>query len=139
MKDNLNISNIQELCIYAHAFLDASGFKPKYKYPETQLDCIINGMSFAIYGDDTPTFGFGCIFEPNEELTDEEMDNISNLFKNEDIPFDYLHFTEDTVCVESEIPIADFSEELMGWIVDSLSSDTGVLSLLKSKSHIWRG
>ena len=38
-----------------------------------------------------------------------------------DTPFNHLHFENNTISIESEIPIANFSEELMGWIFDPLT------------------
>jgi len=131
----MEIFTIYEACEYARLFLTEAGYSPEYKYGREQLDCVINDVSFAIFGEEeSPTFGIGCIFEHKEALSDEECDKIKAVFDSEESPFEYLHLLDDSIAIESEFEFSVFSSELMTDIVETLTRKEGLIDLLKSFS-----
>ena len=90
---NMNSNKIIE---HAENRLLSLGYFPKHIY-EDQLDCIINGIAFAIYGNnDGETFGFGCIFEPAaDKYAESFLEELKARFGDKYAPFQNLLMCED--------------------------------------------
>ena len=123
--------------------LTEMGYKPYYyDEDEIQVNCIINGTSFAIFCDDTgesDTFGLGIIYEVIEEYSEEEIDKIMDSFESADVPFKYLHYFEEenSFHVETEMLLDEFSKEALIEIVDAINSEDNILNTIKKISYIW--
>ena len=123
--------------------LTEMGYKPYYyDEDEIQVDCLINGLNFAIYCDDTgesDTFGLGIIFELLDKHSDEEIDKIMEQFETADVPFKYLHYYEEdnTFHVETEMLLDNFSKDVLIEIVNAINSEDTILNTIKKISYIW--
>ena len=123
--------------------LSEMGYKPYYyDENEIQVDCLINGLDFAIYCDDTgesDTFGLGIIYELIDEHSDEEIDKIMEAFELADVPFKYLHYFEDenSFHVETDILLDEFSKDVLIEIVNAINSEDNILNTIRNISYIW--
>lgn len=121
--------------------LGALGYKTELEEDEdgTQIDSLINGTSFAVYyGADSETVGYGVVFEPQEEIGDEEFYAIVESLRCEQQPFDNLMEDEEGLLhLEGEVDIEDFTEELLKAIVETLTREKGAVSKLKALSYVW--
>lgn len=104
-----------------------------------QIDALINGTSFAVYyGEETGTVGYGVIFEPQEEISDDEFFAIVEALRCEQQPFDNLMEDEDgLVHLEGEVDVEDFTAELLKAILETLNKEDGAISKLKAYSYVW--
>ena len=131
---NLSLNKIIE---YAENRLLSLGYFPKRIY-DNQLNCIINGISFAIYGsDDGETFGFGCIFEPAaDKYAEGFLEELKARFDGKYAPFQNLLMCEDGL-LHLEAEIDEYTDLLIDEIVNALLDPEGVASAIKKKSYVW--
>ena len=131
---NLSLNKIIE---YAENRLLSLGYFPKHIY-EDQLDCIINGIAFAIYGsDDGETFGFGCVFEPAaDKYAEGFLEELKARFDGKYAPFQNLLMCEDGL-LHLEAEIDEYTDLLIDEIVNALLDPEGVASAIKKKSYVW--
>ena len=131
---NLSLNKIIE---YAENRLLSLGYFPKHIY-EDQLDCIINGIAFAIYGsDDGETFGFGCIFEPAaDKYAEGFLEELKARFDGKYAPFQNLLMCEDGF-LHLEAENNEYTDSLIDAIVNSLLDTDGVASAIKAESYVW--
>ena len=128
---------IKQVIESAREKLVSMGYKPTNPYEE-QLDCIINGIAFAIYGDDEDrVFGYGCIFEPQDEAYgDGYVKELEECYKGDYAPFEHLYTCEDGfVHLEGESEV--YTDGLIEAIVKALSDPEGIGSKIKSNSYVW--
>ena len=102
------------------------------------MDCIINGISFAIYGsDDGKTFGFGCIFEPaTDKYAESFLEELKARFDGKFAPFQNLLMCEDGF-LHLEAENDEYTDSLIDEIVNTLLDPDGVASAIKEKSYVW--
>ena len=121
--------------------LGALGYKTEKEEDEdgTQIDSLIQGASFAVYyGGESETVGYGVIFEPQEEISDDDFYAIVEALRCEQQPFDNFMEDEDGLLhLEGEVDIEDFTEELLKAIVETLTREKGAVSKLKAVSYVW--
>ena len=131
---NMNSNKIIE---HAENRLLSLGYFPKHIY-EDQLDCIINGIAFAIYGsNDGETFGFGCIFEPAaDKYAESFLEELKARFGDKYAPFQNLLMCEDGF-LHLEAENSDYTDSLIDAIVNSLLDTDGVASAIKAESYVW--
>lgn len=100
-----------------------------------QVDCIIDGVSFAISPDDEDdTLWFSIIFEPDITIDEDEMAKIEAMEKG---VFDELIFAEDgTVHICRATP-NDVSVDFSNDIIESITNPNGAIQYLKSISYVW--
>ena len=117
------------------------GYKPEIEEDDegTQVDCLINGTSVAVYyGVDSETVGYGIIFEPQEEIDDDTFFAIVEGLKSEEQPFDNLMEDEDALLhLEGEVDLEDFTEDFLKFVVDVIERKDGAISKLKAVSYVW--
>lgn len=131
---NMNFNQIIE---QAENRLLSLGYLSKHCY-EDQLDCVINGIAFAIYGsDEDETFGYGCIFEPaSGKYADGFLEELQARFKGKYAPFqNLLMCDEGFIHLEGECEI--YTDRLIDDIVNVLVAENGIASAIKSKSYKW--
>lgn len=118
-----------------------AGYKTELEEDEegTQIDALINGTSFAVYyGEESGTVGYGVIFEPMQEISDDEFYAIVEALREEATPFDGFMEDEDGLLhLEGEVDVEDFTAELLKAIVETLTRENGAISKLKSYSYVW--
>ena len=131
---NMNFNQIME---HAEKKLLSLGYSPKHCY-EDQLDCIINGIAFAIYGsDDGETFGFGCIFEPAaDKYAEGFLEELEARFDGQYGPFRNLLMCEDGF-LHLEAELDEYTAPLIDEIVNNLLDPVGVASIIKAESYLW--
>ena len=131
---NINFNQILE---HTEKRLLSLGYSPKYCY-EDQLECVINGIAFAIYGsDDGETFGFGCIFEPEADKYREGFfEELKARFKGESSPFENLLICEDGL-IHLETETETYTEGLIDSVVNALLDEDGIANAVKAESYIW--
>ena len=84
------------------------------------------------------TVGYGVIFEPQEEIGDDEFFAIVEALRCEQQPFDNLMEDEDgLVHLEGEVDVEDFTAELLKAILETLNKEDGAISKLKAHSYVW--
>lgn len=132
-----NMMNFNKVMEKAEQRLNSLGYSPKHNYDD-QLDCIINGISFAIYGsDDGKTFGFGCIFEPaTDKYADGFFEELQVNFEGKYAPFQNLLMSDDGfihLVGESDI----YNDSLIDDVVRALSAEEYVANVIKAKSYVW--
>ena len=114
---------------YAPAFYEEDGTVFE------QVDCVIDGVSFAICTDDElDELWFTIIFEPERDIDEDEMAKIEGLDMG---VFCDLLFADDgtvhfSVNAGFDCPL-DFAEE----IVASINNPDGAIQYLKSISYVW--
>jgi hypothetical protein len=129
--------NFNKVMEQAEQRLSSLGYSPKHNYDD-QLDCIINGISFAIYGsDDGKTFGFGCIFEPaTDKYADSFFEQLQVNFEGKYAPFQNLQMSDDGfIHLEGESDI--YNDSLIDDVVRALSAEEYVANVIKAKSYVW--
>ena len=117
--------------------LIAFGYSPRQDF-EDQIDCVINGVAFALYGsDDGETFGFGCIFEPAaDKYEDGFLEELKAKFKGTYAPFQNLMTCDDGyIHLESECNV--YTDSLIDAAVNTLLADDGIVHAIKAKSYVW--
>lgn len=132
-----NMINLNKVMKQAEQRLNSLGYSPKHNYDD-QLDCIINGISFAIYGsDDGKTFGFGCIFEPEtNKYADGFFEELQVNFEGKYAPFQNLQMSDDGfIHLEGESDI--YNDSLIDDVVRALSAEEYVANVIKAKSYVW--
>lgn len=132
-----NMMNFNKVMEKAEQRLSSLGYSPKHNYDD-QLDCIINGISFAIYGsDDGKTFGFGCIFEPaTDKYAESFLEELKARFDGKYAPFQNLLMCEDGF-LHLEAENNEYTDSLIDAIVNSLLDTDGVASAIKAESYVW--
>jgi hypothetical protein len=132
-----NMMNFNKVMEKAEQRLNSLGYSPKHNYDD-QLDCIINGISFAIYGsDDGKTFDFGCIFEPaTDKYADGFFEELQVNFEGKYAPFQNLQMSDDGfIHLEGESDI--YNDSLIDDVVRALSAEEYVANVIKAKSYVW--
>ena len=121
--------------------LQNKGINAKYQTDgkQEQIDCYIDGTSFAFFYDlEQSTLSYGIIFEPNDIVDDEQYDRIAMLFANEETPFDDCMMDEfGCIHLYGEICSDSFDQEFVDSIVNSVANQDGVIAELKNISYIW--
>lgn len=117
------------------------GYKTELEEDEegVQIDALINGTSFAVYySEDSGTVGYGVIFEPLQEICDEDFYVIVEALREEATAFDGFMEDEDGLLhLEGEVDVEDFTEELLKSLLETLNKENGAISKLKSHSYVW--
>ena len=117
--------------------LNSLGYSPKNNCDD-QLDCIINGISFALYGSEgDESFGFGCIFEPAaDKYSDGFFEELQANFDGKYAPFQNLLMSDDGfIHLEGECDV--YNDNLIDDVVKALRSEEHVASAIKAKSYVW--
>lgn len=121
--------------------LNEMGYTPEYyEGADLQVHFNVDGICFDVFCDEeeSDVFSFGCIFEPDNELTEQEKADFDEQFAQENNLFDCIIFAEDnTVHVYGSASVNDFSNEFVIELVDTLLDKAGVIQKLKSISYIW--
>lgn len=104
-----------------------------------QIDAIINGTSFAVYySEESGTVGYGVIFEPMQEINDDDFYAIVEALREEATVFDgFMEDEEGLLHLEGEVDVEDFTEELLKSALETLHRENGAISKLKAHSYVW--
>ena len=130
---NMKFSKVME---NAEKRLLSLGYSPKRCYDD-QLDCRINGISFAIYGsEEDESFGFGCVFEPAEDAyADGFFEEVEAGFCGRYAPFQSFLLCDDgTLHLEGESDT--YTDSLIDAVVFALLSDEGIAATVKARSYV---
>ena len=129
------------LCRMTLNTLLSLGYKPYYfDSDQTQIDCIIAGVCFAVYHDPfTETVGYGCVFEPNSPVAKEDLARFAEALQSERSPFRHLLYEEQsgTIHLESEIAQEALTPQLLQQIVAAINKKNGTVEQIKSISYQW--
>jgi hypothetical protein len=121
--------------------LKSRGYSASYTEEDTnaQIDCKINGTSFAFfYNLDEDVLCFVIIFEPNEAIVEEECDKFAKALEEEQTPFgDCLLDEFGCIHLYGEVVSEDYCEDLVNNIIDAIEKEDGVVASLKSISYVW--
>lgn len=104
-----------------------------------QIDAIINGTAFAVYySEESGTVGYGVIFEPMQEINDDDFYAIVEALREEATVFDgFMEDEEGLLHLEGEVDVEDFTEELLKSALETLHRENGAISKLKAHSYVW--
>ena len=129
------------LCRMTLNALLALGYKPYYfDSDQTQIDCIIEGVCFAVYhAPFTDSVGYGCVFEPNNEVDAAAMTRFAEALQKEGSPFHHLLYEEEsgTIHLESEVAIEALTPQLLQQIVAAINKKNGTVEQIRSISYQW--
>ena len=128
-----DLAEAREILEKTITFFTARGYEANYFQEDLlQVDCNIDGGMFAITCEGTEyTLCIDSLYFLDKLLTEEEENEILEIFNQEYSPFENIYMMGDELSIQSEFPYEIFSEQFLEDVLTTLTRKDGYVAKIK--------